>query len=206
MRQSDFEIGGAKKRRNRRNRLMHAAVLLDDEDELLPRLHRRYRRSLSDARKIKLRSRHISGSTFNFNIYSEEQSLRNFRFQTHELNQIVSLCTWTAGKRKRNRYSCDPFTATCIVLRNLAFPTRSQDIEIIFGMRASAIPEIFWEVIGSLRASKAHLLGTFRSPLMARRAAMHAEAIHNKGAPLTNCVGFIDCTKNSDESARRCRC
>ena len=39
------------------------------------------------------------------------------------------------------------------------------------------------------------LFESFRSDLINRLGAVYAEAIHTKGAPLDNCLGFIDCTK-----------
>jgi len=195
MRQKDFQIGQAKRRQKKRKRLLQAVLALDADDELILRARNRYRQAHSDVRRIQQRSRHVSSSTFNYNIFSEEESLRNFRFRARELNQVVVLCGWTSGKTKRSRYRCNPFTATCIVLRKLAFPTRWKDMESMMGMRSSALSEVFWEVVESLTSSKGHLLETFRAPLIAQRAEMYAEAIQARGAPLDNLVGFIDCTK-----------
>ena len=39
------------------------------------------------------------------------------------------------------------------------------------------------------------LLTKFQKELIAERASYYRSAISNKGSPLSNCVGFIDCTK-----------
>eukprot|EP00171_Calliarthron_tuberculosum_P007558 IDg7558t1 len=81
------------------------------------------------------------------------------------------------------------------MLKRLSFPSRWTDLEHIFGMRASALCEVFWEVVESFVEARKHLLEVFRSGLMGRRAEIYSAAIKERGAPLDNCVGFIDCTK-----------
>ena len=98
---------------------------------------------------------------------------------------------WNAGKTIRNCYKCIPFTACCIVLQRMASPRRWADLEYTFGMRSSALSEVFWEVL----EKQGHLVLDLQEGLLARRAEMYAESIHKAGAPLDSCVGFIDCTK-----------
>ena len=64
----------------------------------------------------------------------------------------------------------------------------------MFGMRSSAMSEIFWEVVEEFIETKGQL-ENFRTDLMQERAQLYAEAIQDKGKPLGTCVGFIDCTK-----------
>lgn len=51
------------------------------------------------------------------------------------------------------------------------------------------------EAVESFVGSKGDLLEKFRYGLGGRGAALHAAAIYDKGAPLYNCVAFIDSTK-----------
>lgn len=62
-------------------------------------------------------------------------------------------------------------------------------------MRSSALSEDFWEIVRSFTDANMHLLNTFRTDLIMSRAALYAAAIHDKGAPLPACIGFIHCTK-----------
>ena len=194
MRQKDFAVGKVIQRRNRRKRLFSHAVIDDADDEVLFRLSRRHRQVSEDLRRLLRRSQTISTASFNINAYSYGECLTRFRFRAYEIHKICSLTGWTAGKTKRSRYKVDPFTATCIMLQRLA-PTRWSDVEVMFGMRASALSEVFWELIISFSSSNSHLLSSFQTELMTARAPAYAAAIHAKGAPLLHCVGFIDCTK-----------
>lgn len=68
-------------------------------------------------------------------------------------------------------------------------------LELMFSIRASALPEVFWQLIESLIATRGTLVETFRADHISERAHLYAQAIKEKGAQLDNCVGFIDCTE-----------
>ena len=137
----------------------------------------------------------ISMTTFNLNAYCEEDCFRLFRFRQRDIGKIVQLCNWTSGKTLRSGYLIEPTTAVCVLLRKLSYPTRWKDIERTFGMRASAMSEVFYEVVERLCGTHGDRLEIFQGAIMADRAELYAKAIHENGAPLDNCVGFIDCTK-----------
>lgn len=102
---------------------------------------------------------------------------------------------WIQGKTKRNGYRCMPFTASCIVLRRLAYPCRWKDVECLFRMRSSALSDVFWEVLETYIDTHGHPLTDLREGPLVPRAELYANSIKNPGAPLYICVGFIDCTK-----------
>jgi len=157
-----------------------------------------YRRRLGDAlqeiKMIRTRSMRISSHVFNVNGYSTEQCLRDFRFRPQELPKITDIINWS-GTTTRNRYVVSPMTATCILLRRLAYPTRWQDLEPVFGLYASQLSEVFYECAEKLYKGHGELVTKFRGSLLRQRASLYAAAIHNSGGPLDNCVGFIDGTK-----------
>lgn len=195
MRQTEFALGKALFRRHRRNLLAQLAIRSKVPVHVKLKILRRASRSRRDVRRIRIRSLHIKTTYFNLNIFSTEEALRNFRFRPKDIPVIADAMDWTTGKTKRNRYKCDPVTACFIVLRKLASACRWTDLEYTFGMRSSALSEVFWEVIESFVESKGHLICTLRESLLVERAALYADAIIAKGAPLDSCVGFIDCTK-----------
>ena len=65
----------------------------------------------------------------------------------------------------------------------------------MFRMHAPAMSEVFYEVIEKLVIGNSEVLETFNGPLMQNWADMYSCAIKERGAPLENCVGFIDCTR-----------
>ena len=137
----------------------------------------------------------ISSNSLNLNMYSDEWSLRDFRFQVKYIGRISACMGGISGKTERNGYKCDPITACCIVLRKLASPCRWKDIEYLFGMHAHALSEVFWEVVETFVEGKGYLRTDLREGMLADRAELCADSIKNAGAPLDSCVEFIDCSK-----------
>ena len=58
-------------------------------------------------------------------------------------------------------------------------------------MHSSCMSEVFWEVLETFVQLRGHLFETFRSDLTTERAELYSAAIHDKGAPLENCIGFL---------------
>lgn len=195
MRQKRFSKNAVIERINRSKRRLRIMLANDADEELMLACYLRLRRARADLNKINARAMQIAMTSFNLNAYCEEEAFRLFRFRPKDVGKITELCSWTSGKTQRSGYVVEPTTAVCAVLRKLSFPTRWRDIDVMFGMSAAAMSEVFYEVIERLYETHGDVLETFREGMIAERAELYAKAISEKGAPLTNCVGFIDCTK-----------
>lgn len=148
----------------------------------------------SDLRRAERRQRAVRQIHFNLNIFSTELSLRLFRFRPSELGRVSTIVSFS-GVTKRRRYRCDPITATCIMLRRLAFPCRWIDLEYTFGMSVQMMSEVFLETLEAFSPNMNALLCSFRVDLLHCKAVHYAQCIAGQGAPLERCVGFLDCTK-----------
>jgi len=102
---------------------------------------------------------------------------------------------WDAGVTKISSYRCIPITTACIVIRRLVYPCWWVDLEVVFGMRASVMSEVFWEVIETFYGKQHQLVTVLSGDLPDKRSAQYAEAVGHAGGRLENCAGFIDCTK-----------
>jgi hypothetical protein len=198
MRQKDFSAGRTRARLRNARLFTLLTTVFDFDVPLVATLRavERRRRARMNLDLLQFRSLSISGASFNLNAYDDATALRNFRFRVHEIGRcMVDFMGWSPRVRtSRNRYRCDATTATCIVLRRLATPFRWEDVELEFGMRASALSEVFWEAIESAKEKRASLLTDFRYDLMDLKIEEYSEAL-GQMIPLNNCVGFIDCTK-----------
>ena len=134
-----------------------------------------------DHMKLMHRNVAISSMTFNLNTYSDLRCLQEFRFRLKEISQISDSIGCHAGNTRRSAFKCGAVTATCILLRRLAYPCRWVDLELTFGMHSSALSEIFWEAIESLYTKRSHLLATFRTDLLQERAVQYAAVIEARG-------------------------
>ncbi|XP_049275756.1 uncharacterized protein LOC125760110 [Rhipicephalus sanguineus] len=84
----------------------------------------------------------------------------------------------------------------CITLRRLAYPNRLKDLEDFFGRHSSTISSLTIEVLRHIDEKFFHLLHDVNnhSWLTIDTLENLSKAIYSKGAPLTNCWGFIDGT------------
>lgn len=145
--------------------------------------------------KLLGRSARIGMREFSLSDYDERRSLRDFRFLSTEITtRLVPFFAWEQDRTSRNRYTCDALLATCVVLRRLASPARWEDLAEEFGRFPSQLCEIFWECLEGMIERRGHLILNWREDLMHSRAPDYAEHI-NENAPLSNCIGFMDCTK-----------
>jgi hypothetical protein len=195
MRQTDFGPRIVAKRALTSKLHFEIAILQAQPTEILSILGQRALRTLRDRDCQSLRTRHIASSNFNFNSYSDQSCLRDFRFCRKDVPRLVDVIGWVSGRTRRNRYKCEPLVAICILLRRLAYPCRWSDLEVVFGKHASALSEIYWEVAENLVERRGKLITKFRRELLRSRSELYSNAIENCGAPLDSCVGLIDCTK-----------
>jgi hypothetical protein len=151
MRQKDFSAGRTRARLPQARRFTLLTTLYDFDVPLVATIRavecrRRARMNLD---LLQLCSLSISEASFNLNAYEDATALRNFRFRVHEIGRLMmDFMGWSLRVlTSRNRYRCDATTAICIVLRRLATHFRWEDVEFEFGMRASALSDVFWEAI-----------------------------------------------------------
>lgn len=133
------------------------------------------------------RSESVLCVSFNLNSFSTPQVVTDFRFKLQEMKQIYDALGWS-GATIRNRYICDPMVA------GLATPNRWHDSKLKFGMFSAQMTEVFREQV-ELLVNKFGEKLELNGALLAMRAELYANGIRYAGAPLENCVGFIDCTQ-----------
>lgn len=197
MRQTDFGVHASRHRlRATRRRFILSHLYFRDIDlRAKLRMAKRAAALRRHITEILARSARVSTKEFCLSQYDERRSLRDFRFTTTEItSRLVDFVAWDRVRTKRNRYRCDPLLSTCVLLRRLASPARWEDIAEDFGKFPAQLSEIFWEALENMIRVRGHLILNWRSDLMERRAAMYASHVHDH-APLDNCVGYMDCTK-----------
>ena len=80
MRQTDFSIGEVKQTIARKRKWLRRAMVFEMDVQLLYHVHCRLRERKKDLERIRVRKRHVNGHTFNLNVFSENQSMTDFRF------------------------------------------------------------------------------------------------------------------------------
>lgn len=93
------------------------------------------------------------------------------------------------------RTVCSDVEALCILLKRLAFPCRFSDMVPRFGRNPSELCLIFNTVVDFVYDMHHHRLSDWNQPMLQPpKLQEYAAAIHQRGAPLTNCFGFVDGT------------
>ena len=94
-----------------------------------------------------------------------------------------------------NRLIVTGIEATCILLKRFAYPCRFGDMIPRLARPEAQISMIAGELTSLVYTNHHHRLETLNQPwLSAIELERFAQSIHNKGAPLQNCWGFIDGT------------
>ena len=193
--QRDHGIGRAKSRKKKRLRIFALALSSTASPRITMKLWKRYKNAKKDVKLINMRQKTIKSSSFNVNTYCDKMALHDFRFKVSDLKKIMELLHLPTARTRRRRYYCDKITSCCIVLKRLSSPCTWMDMEETFGMRSCALSEVFWECTENFTNNHGHLVTNLKTEFLRQRAALYAECVKDKGAPLDKCVAFIDCTK-----------
>ena len=88
--------------------------------------------------------------------------------------------------------------ALCILLKSYAYPNRYLDLMPRFGRPVPQLCMVSNQIMNFLYDRWHHLLTTFDQPwLSPENLRRYADYIHDTGAPLENCWGFVDGTVRS---------
>lgn len=132
---------------------------------------------------------------FNWETYDALTCKVELRFVKNyipHLQNVLQIPEWI--KFYRGSY-CTGLEALCILLRRLAFPIRYCDMVPRFARSVPDLCKITHIVLNHIFAVHRHRIQNWDHPwLQPASLAEYAAVIHNNGAPLSNCFGFIDGT------------
>ncbi|VEN41877.1 unnamed protein product [Callosobruchus maculatus] len=119
-----------------------------------------------------------------------------FRFEKNDLYQLCEALRLPEFITTYNQNKVSGRTGLCMLLRRLVYPNRLSDLQGLFGYSPQTISMVTRHVTDILMQNHGHLLSNLEQLpwLNHQRLELYAQAIHNKGAPMHNCWGFIDGT------------
>lgn len=125
----------------------------------------------------------ILSNMFTLNSYSDEQSLRHFRFLCADICSFFHCMHWSSDRTQHSWYRCDSITGLCLVLCPLSSPCTWHDLEtsLSFSMQYAVLSGVFWEVFEAFVKIEGHLIAVLLQQMMAFRAKLHAKRIHSTG-------------------------
>ncbi|KAG2217747.1 hypothetical protein INT45_005468 [Circinella minor] len=136
---------------------------------------------------------------FNLDDYTNEKCESNFRFNKTQLRTIIyamelpSHFVFCADDTKHH-FQVSTEEAMAICLRRLAYPAHFEDLGHIFCQTTTTLSIIFNTMIEYLFAKYKSTLNFAESQFTRDHLQLFANAIAQKGAPISNVAGFIDGT------------
>ncbi|CAH3176394.1 unnamed protein product, partial [Porites evermanni] len=138
---------------------------------------------------------HGQYTRFTLDAVSEEECLSSFRFRQLDIPYLAQVLRLPEKFICPNRTAALTEEALCILLRRFAYPCRYVDMMPQFGRSPQELSLIANKVMDEIYETHGHLLTTIDHPWLtrAKRREM-ADAVHEVGAALPNCWGFVDGT------------
>ncbi|XP_064643071.1 uncharacterized protein LOC135497238 [Lineus longissimus] len=171
--------------------LIELAALADDDDLMLYALDENDdtgRESTFDPR----------WERFDINNYNDEQCKAKFRFSKGEIGQLLDSLAIPRVYKCPHGCIVSGHDGLCMLLRRLVYPNRLVDLEKEFGRPKSVLSEIITtvheDIYSRFHTKFSQLEQSWMGQTPRDKLQEFANAVHEKGAPLTNCWGFIDGT------------
>ncbi|XP_065055206.1 uncharacterized protein LOC135683782 [Rhopilema esculentum] len=138
----------------------------------------------------------------------EDECEVEFRFKKDDIFRLAAALRLPEIFKRQNGVVVDEIEALCIALKRFAYPCRLADLIPRFGRPVSQLCMVVNLVIDHIFDRFGYLLANLDQPLLSRHnLKVYADAIHQKGAALDNCWGFVDgtvrpiCRPNQDQRA-----
>ena len=166
--------------------LMHSENYLNDEEFLL----------LYDINKSKNPDfPYWNYTNFDLDQLNEDECIANFRFKKNDILLLKHLMQIPNDVICYNRTKTDGLEALCIFLRRFAYPVRYGDMIPAFGRSVPELSMISNKILNHIHKNFNRLLGGFNHGWMTPESLEeYARVVHQKGAALDFCWGFIDGT------------
>ena len=125
----------------------------------------------------------------------EAQCKREFRFLRSHIYDLKNVLNIPEKIVTCQRTVSSGVDALCILLKRLAFPFRYTDMVPTFGRNETELCLIYDHMLDYIYTQHHHRLQSWNQHFLQPAILQeYANVIHEKGAPLENCFGFIDGT------------
>ncbi|XP_065067584.1 uncharacterized protein LOC135693124 [Rhopilema esculentum] len=132
---------------------------------------------------------------FDLDEMTNDECKGEFRFEKRDIFNLQEIFHFPEEIVTYNRIRVDTTEAICILLKRFAYPCRYMDMIPRFARPVPEICVIFNTLMRMFYEQWGFLLNSFeRETLSPVNLQRYADAVHEKGAPLRNCWGFIDGT------------
>ena len=119
----------------------------------------------------------------------------DFRFEKSDISLLVDVLQMPDTFTCPNGTVCDSTEGLCVILKRFSYPCRLSDMISTFGRSVPELSMISNEVTEWMYNVHGHRITEWNHFIMSPNLLQtYSEAIHDKGAALENCFGFVDGT------------
>ena len=132
---------------------------------------------------------------FDLDRLDDAESWAQFRFNKNDIYRLQEVLQIPDTISTSNHMRVDGVEALCIFLKRFTYPCRYVDLIPHFGRAVPDYSIISSQIMDHIYSTFSHLLSDFNLPILSQnKLEEYCDVIHAKGAPLTNCFGFVDGT------------
>ena len=125
----------------------------------------------------------------------ETECFAEFRARKSDIPMLADVLQIPQNILCEQRTKCNGVEALCILLKRFSYPSRYSDMIPRFGRPVPELSMIANTVIEYVFNVHGHRISQWNPNILSpQNLQTYAEVIHAKGAPLTNCFGFVDGT------------
>ena len=134
-------------------------------------------------------------AAFDLENMHEDECKAEFTFEKENLHDLVDALQLEEEQIMYNRLKIDTIEAVCVLLKRLNYPCRYSDMVPRFARPVAEMCVINNHKMNLLFDQWGFLLTNFNHHLLSLQSLeRYANAVHARGAPLSNCWGFVDGT------------
>lgn len=132
---------------------------------------------------------------FDLDKIEEAECRYEFRIDKKDIPRLADILNLPNVFKCTQRTVADRIEGLCMLLKRTAYPCRLNDMMRRFNRPVPEISMIINIVIDYIYDHQGHRITEWNDQILSpHKLESYAEAIHNKGAALENCFGFIDGT------------
>ena len=139
--------------------------------------------------------RHWDYEKFSLENKDPAECKADFRFEKSDISLLVNVLQMPDTFTCPNGTVCDSTEGLCVILKRFSYPCRLSDMISTFGRSVPELSMISNEVTEWMYNAHGHRITEWNHFIMSPNLLQtYSVAIHDKGAALDNCFGFVDGT------------
>ena len=132
---------------------------------------------------------------FDLDQLSDDECQAEFRFLKNDIYTLMDTMNVPDEFTCYNGFKVDGLKSLCVLLKRFAYPCRYLDMIPRFAMAVPQLSMVTNKMMNFVYNTWGHLLTSFNQQWLSPGSLERfCRAIHDKGAPLQNCFGFVDGT------------